>query len=360
MLVDHLPEARGIGIGGHALEHQAGRPVRQRAVDDIGVPGDPADIGGAPVHVRLLQVEDIFMGHRGPDEIAAGRVQHALGLSGRAGSIEDEERVFRCHRLGRAVSRDIRADLVQPEIAAILHGDITAGALDHQHLLDLDALMIERGIAIGFQRHLARAAQALIGGDHELGVAVHDPPGQGFGREAAEHDGVHRAYPGAGQHGIGRLQDHRHVDRDPVALPDAHLLQHIGELAHRAMQLAIGEGVALVRAVALPDQRRFVAACFQVPIDTVVGDVQDAVLVPFDAEIALFEAGVLGPGRLGEPVQPLGLIHPEPVRIGDGAGIHLLVGLRRQVCLGGEALRNCYYSGVRHDGSSAVHGLVSL
>ena len=51
MVLDHLPEAAGIGIGGDALEDEFGRAERQRAVGDIGVAGDPADIGGAPEDV---------------------------------------------------------------------------------------------------------------------------------------------------------------------------------------------------------------------------------------------------------------------------------------------------------------------
>ena len=38
---------------GCALVENLGDPVGQRAVDTVGVPGDPADVGGAPEHVRL-------------------------------------------------------------------------------------------------------------------------------------------------------------------------------------------------------------------------------------------------------------------------------------------------------------------
>ena len=73
-----------VGIVRHAFEHQRRRAVRERAVDDVAVAGDPADVGGAPVDVAVVIVEDVLMRQRGVDEIAAGRVQHALGLSGRA------------------------------------------------------------------------------------------------------------------------------------------------------------------------------------------------------------------------------------------------------------------------------------
>jgi acyl-CoA synthetase (AMP-forming)/AMP-acid ligase II len=65
------------------------------------VAGDPADIGGAPEDVAVVVVEDVLMGHRGIDEVAAGGVHDALGLAGGAGGVEDEERVFGVHLLDR-------------------------------------------------------------------------------------------------------------------------------------------------------------------------------------------------------------------------------------------------------------------
>ena len=94
-----------VGIVGNALEHQRRRAVGERAVDDVAVAGDPADVGGAPVDVAVVVVEDVLVRHRGEDEIAAGGVHDALRRAGRAGGVEDEQRVFRVHRLGRAIAR---------------------------------------------------------------------------------------------------------------------------------------------------------------------------------------------------------------------------------------------------------------
>ena len=103
--LDHVPEAADIGIVGDAFEHQAGRAVGERAVDDIGVAGDPADVGGAPEKLAGPIVEHIMEGGGRPHRIAAGRVQHALGLAGRSRRVEDEQRVLGVHRLARAVVR---------------------------------------------------------------------------------------------------------------------------------------------------------------------------------------------------------------------------------------------------------------
>ena len=80
VLVDDLPEPGDRRIGRHAFEHQGRGAVRERAVEDVGMAGDPADIGRAPVDVAVVVVEDVLVRHRREDEIAAGGVQHALRL----------------------------------------------------------------------------------------------------------------------------------------------------------------------------------------------------------------------------------------------------------------------------------------
>src|SRR5262249_18816797 len=57
----------------------------------------------------------------------------------------------------------------------------------------------------------------------------------------------------------------------------------------------------------------------------VVGGIGQAVLEPFDRDLAGAEGGVLDLGGRSIPVDPLGLLPPEPVRILDRAGVHLVV-----------------------------------
>ena len=116
--VDDAPEAVGLGKVGRAFVHQAGGAVLQRAVDDVAVAGDPADVGGAPVGVFFLEIEDPFGGEVGADGIAAGGVHNALRLAGGAGGVEDVERMLGVERLGRAVVGSLRHQLVPPVVAA--------------------------------------------------------------------------------------------------------------------------------------------------------------------------------------------------------------------------------------------------
>src|SRR3954452_10321242 len=101
MLIDDLPEPRGVRVVGHALEYQGGRAIGERAVHDVAVPGDPTDVGGAPIDFALTIVEHVFMRYRSMDEITAGGVQYPFRLSGRAGSIQDEQWVLGRHLLCR-------------------------------------------------------------------------------------------------------------------------------------------------------------------------------------------------------------------------------------------------------------------
>jgi hypothetical protein len=44
-----------------------------------------------------------------------------------------------------------------------------------------------------------------------------------------------------GEHRDRDLGDHRHVDRDPVALPDAEAGEHVRGLLHVAVEIRVGD-----------------------------------------------------------------------------------------------------------------------
>ena len=118
--LDDLPEAILLRPVGRAFVHHDRGAVGERTVDDVAVAGHPADVGGAPVDVVVLQVEDPLGRGVGADEVAAGGVDDALGLPGRAGGVEDVEHVLGVHRLGLAVRRGVLHQPVIPVIAALL------------------------------------------------------------------------------------------------------------------------------------------------------------------------------------------------------------------------------------------------
>ena len=63
----------------------------------------------------------------------------------------------------------------------------------------------------------------------------------------------------------------------------------------------------------------------EMPVDAIPGDVEDAVLEPFDRNMAGREGGVLDLGERLHPVDPLALFGPEAVGIADRARIHFAV-----------------------------------
>ena len=136
--LDDLPPAVLGRVVGRALVHDAGRAVGERPVDDVGVAGDPADVGAAPVDVgsSLRSKTSLWVG-ADPGQVAAGRVEDALRLAGRARGVEDVERVLGVHRLGLALRRRPAAhDLVPEDVAALGHRRVGAAAVDDDDVLE--------------------------------------------------------------------------------------------------------------------------------------------------------------------------------------------------------------------------------
>src|SRR6202043_1929742 len=133
------------------------------------------------------------------------------------------------------------------------------------------------------------------------------------------------ADPRAGQHRVGGFRNHRKIDRDAVALLDVAGAQDVGEFADFVVQLTIGDVLRLRGIVALPDDRSLVAALVEMPVDAIPGDVEDAVLEPFDRNMAGREGGVLDLGERLDPADAPGLFAPEALGVVDRARIHFAV-----------------------------------
>src|SRR5450759_740813 len=127
VLLDDLPEAVRLRVGGQTLEEDAGGAAGQRTVHDVTVAGDPADVGGAEVDVVVVQVEHVLERVVHVQQVAAGAVEHALGPPGGAGGVENEERVLGVDGRGRAVGGDVggRHLVVVPDVAALGHGPVS-------------------------------------------------------------------------------------------------------------------------------------------------------------------------------------------------------------------------------------------
>ena len=320
VLVHHLPEAAGVGISGHALEHQGDGAVTERAVNDVGMSRYPAHIGGAPIDLAVLVVEYIFVGQGRIQQVAAGGVQHPFGLAGRAGGIEDEQRVFGVHDLGRAVVRGLFYLLVIPDIASFSPGHRRAGALDHYHAVYIRALS-QGLVGVGLERRGAAATHGLVCGDDHPAVGIQDAVFERFRGEAAEHNRVNGANAGAGQHSHGRLGDHRHVDGDAIALAHAPGLEDIGAAAYLPVQFPVGDLPVYGRIIAFPDNGDLIAAGWQVPVQAVVSNVQLRAAEPVDVHLVVIPVLHLVP--LARPAYEFfRLFGPESIRVIDRSRVH--------------------------------------
>ena len=120
---------------------------------------------------------------------------------------------------------------------------------------------------------------------------------------------------GAGQHRDRELRDHRQVDRDTVATPDAQLPERVGGAVHVALQVAVGQGAG-VAGLADPVVRDLVAeAPLDVPVHAVVGNVELTAHEPLRERHVPLERHA----ERGEPAEPLArLARPERLEIGIG------------------------------------------
>ena len=95
------------------------------------------------------------------DQIAAGRVQHALRLARRSRRIQDEQRVLRAHFLARAVRIDLGLELVQPRVTVLVPADVRRATINVAVGIVEDVLVRHRrvdDIAAGRVQHALRFA----------------------------------------------------------------------------------------------------------------------------------------------------------------------------------------------------------
>ena len=224
-LLNGLPVAVRVGIGGNGFKHHGGRAVGHRAIYDVRMAGDPADVGRAEVDVAVVVVEDVLVRGARIDHVSPDRVLHALGLPRGAGGIEDEERILGVHDLASAVGVRIGHQLVPPKVAASLHIHGKVRAIDHDagRYLSIHARVRVGHSLVGYRLHQDGliATMGAVAGNDSGASRINDAVGERVRGKAAEHNRVNRANAGAGQHSNGQFGHHRQIDGDAVALVDA-------------------------------------------------------------------------------------------------------------------------------------------
>ncbi len=218
VLGSHPPErARIGGADGLALVEHRGRTQQQGRVDDVGVPDDPPDVGGRPVHVARLHVVDVLhapqQGHRVPAVVA----DDAFRLSGGARRVEHVQRVRGCdgYRVGGLGGGH---QLLPVPVAALHQFARLLLALQDDACPRAVLGDLEGGVKHGFVLDNAGRLDSARGAHDDGRPGIIDPGGQFVRGESAEHHRVHGPEPRAGQHRDHGLGDHRHVHHDEIAL----------------------------------------------------------------------------------------------------------------------------------------------
>src|SRR5665811_859547 len=211
------PGTSRIRIRRDPLVHHARRAERQGPVHDVGVPGDPADVGETPV--RVLGVDVLVVLRRTGDvgQVSPRAVLGPLRWPGRpAGVHEEQGRLGRHgHRLDYC-STIIFQEFVHEEVAAGHHGALRCVLArvpaPHQHLVDLDAELTSPGQRlVGLGLVVDQFAVAVVAVHRHQGVTlgVGDPLAARCTAESPEHLVVDDAETGAGEHRDGQLCNHR-------------------------------------------------------------------------------------------------------------------------------------------------------
>ncbi len=294
-----------------------------RSPPDVSVARDPTHVGGAPEDVGGLAVEHPLHREDRVQQVAAGRVLHALGLAGGTGRIEDEEGMLGIHRRGLAIHRLRTHELVPPLVPAFLHRDVRAGAPVHDHGVQLLAATHgDRLVARGLQGDLLAAAHLAVGGNERDRARVDDALLHALRREPSEHDRMRGADARARLHRHHHLDRHRHVDEDALALLDALRLESVRELADAVVELLVRD-LRHLAVVGLEEDRDLVRLRLQVPVEAVARRVQLAVVEP------LVERRIRFVERLRERLVPqelvLRVLRPEALEVALGLRAHRLV-----------------------------------
>jgi hypothetical protein len=328
---DDAPEDAGIGRAhGLALEHHRRVAVEQRRIDHVAVAHDPADVACRPPAVAGVEVVDPLHRPVHRHHVAAVVADHALGLTRRAGGVEDVERVGRRNRhpVDRAGARHLRVPVV---VAPGLQLGGLLPALQHDNGLglvpgDAEALLQDRHVGDD-----AAGLDAAARGDDQARRRIVQALGDLGRGKAAEDHRVDGADAGAGEHGDDRLGHRRHVDQHPVALLHLVLAQHPGEGRDLLLQFGEGQRAAGAGDRAFPDDGALVApARLDMAVDRV------------PAGVGLCADEPVGGGRLGgiknlvpalRPGHGLGQVAPVARRILDRTAVGLVVRTRHALLL---------------------------
>src|ERR1700676_72679 len=163
--------------------------------------------------------------------------------------------------------------IVPPDVAAGAHWAVGARAGVNDDFLHGGTAVGERLVDRAFEFDRIAAAPAAVGGDYEPRARIFDAILDGVGGKAAEYHRGHGADARTGLHGNHGFRNPGHVNHDPIAAPNARILERICKPAHLAVQLSVGQPAHVAR-LTLEHDRGLPAAIAQMHIQAIVRHVQ--------------------------------------------------------------------------------------
>src|SRR5208337_3631012 len=155
------------------------------------------------------------------------------------------------------------------------------------------------------------------------------------------------------EHRDGKLGDHGQENGNAIALLDAVLLEHVGELVDFTIHIGIGEYFPVGGIIAFKDDGGLVLSRSKLTVKAIVADIELAVFKELHID-RRFKGIVTDLCRLLEPVKPLGLLCPELIGVLNGLLPHLLV-----FCLALDVSFFPYLRGYGKQLFSEIFGLLS-
>ena len=308
------------GVRGTLVNH-LGHAVDQRTVDFVGVRGHPRQVGGAPVngglnlfrvvdcgqlvgaqhavlvHVIRQQIVQQRVSVRGLHQVSSHGVHQTLGLTGRAGGVNNEQRIFCVVQFVGVGVRLVVHQVVVPDVAALSprHSGVRyrvggAGAVHHDNVLNI---VLTGACLVGVDLHgndLAAAVLA-VGGDENLRAGVFHTELQRLGGETTEDEGMDRANTRAGKGENNGFGDDRQIDDHTVTLAHAQGQQAVCCFRDAALQFGVGDGLTVAGLTLEVEGYLVAAACLHVAVYAVVGDVELTAFEPLNfGDRELFDA----------------------------------------------------------------------
>src|SRR5690606_31839895 len=289
----------------------------QRTIQYVTMTSDPSDICSTEMHLPGLILENIHECVIRPHEISSRSMHHALRLTSAAGSIENEQRIFRIHFLRWKINHVILFHLTfrmlhlifPPYISSFYHRYRSSRASVNDHSL-YRLVSNECIIDHILQRNFLITAIRSIAGDNEFCSCILQPVRDALRRESSKYHGMYCSNSCAAKHCICQFRNHPHVNANPVALLHTIILHHVRKLTNALVKPVISHHSRAFRwIVRLPNYGWLIAHRRQVAIDAVLSDVKLRASKPLNLRFGEIPIENLAP--LLSPQKTFGDLAPE-------------------------------------------------